>query len=115
MKADIGSLLFIKDKIDESKKRPFVCVHIFSNNAGVPYNWLILPITSKDSVGKDNLVEISHAKLGSTKSYAKLNNMTSIPWDDEIEVSKRKFAKKHIRSVQDRLSEIFKEEEKKKN
>lgn len=108
MKADEGALLFIEDKLDATKKRPFMCVHVFRNKAGVPYNWLVLPITSKDSVGKDNLVEVGHDKLGKAQSYAKLNNIESISWNDKIEISSKKFAKKYSELVKDRLGAIFK-------
>jgi mRNA-degrading endonuclease toxin of MazEF toxin-antitoxin module len=106
MKADVGNLLFIEDKNDSAKKRPFMVLHVFNNTAGVPYDWLVVPITSSDSVGPENLVEVTHVKLA-CKSYAKLNNMETISWSDEIEVAKRKFAKKHIKNVQDRLGEIL--------
>ena len=103
MKADVGSLLFIQDKIDSNKKRPHICIHVFTNDAGIPYNWLVLPITSIDTVGKGNLVEVKHRKLKST-SYAKLNNIISIPWNDNIEVAKVNFAKKYAREVTSRLA-----------
>lgn len=107
MKAEIGSLLFIKDKNDENKKRPCMCIHVFTNNASVPYNWLIVPITSTDKVGSDNLVEVTHGKL-SARSYAKLNNIESISWNDEIEVAKRKFSAESVRDVTNKLGNIFK-------
>lgn len=113
MKADVGALLFIQDKLDATKRRPYICVHIFTNTAGVPYNWLIAPITSKDSVGTNNLVKLSHSKLGSDVSYAKINNIETISWSDKIEIATQKFANKHTRSVQDKLGEIFKRKESK--
>lgn len=106
MKAEVGSLLFIKDKNDETKRRPYMCVYVFTNNAGVPYDWLIIPITSTNKVGMDNLVEVSHRKL-CCKSYAKINNIESISWNEEIEVSKQKFGKKHVKDVIQKLSNLF--------
>lgn len=106
-KAEVGSLLFIKDKNDTSKKRPYICIHVFTNTAGVPYDWLIVPITSTDKVGVENLVEVAHTKL-CTKSYAKINNLESISWNEDIEVSKRKFMPQYIKDVTDKLGNIFK-------
>jgi len=106
MKADVGNLLFIKDKIDANKRRPFMCMHVFTNKAGVPYNWLIVPITSKDSVGQENLVEITHVKLA-TKSYAKINNLECISWNDDIEIATKKFAKECTNAVSDKLGSLF--------
>lgn len=106
MKAEIGSLLFIQDKNDTSKKRPHICIHVFTNRAGVPYNWLLLPITSKTMVGTDNLIEVKHQKLHSI-SYAKLNNIESVSWSDDIEISKRKFAKKYVDQCRTRLQGCF--------
>jgi mRNA-degrading endonuclease toxin of MazEF toxin-antitoxin module len=106
LKAEIGSLLFIKDKNDTSKKRPYICIHIFTNKVGVPYDWLIVPITSTDNVGMDNLVQIEHSKL-CCKSYAKINNIESISWNEEIEVAKKKFESIYIKDVTDKLKEIL--------
>ncbi len=106
MKAETGSLLFIKDRNDATKKRPYMCIHVFTNKAQVPYDWLIVPITSKDCVGPDNLVEIKHEKLG-LKSYAKINNIESISWSDEIEVAKVKFSNKYVKDVTNKLGNIL--------
>ena len=105
-KAEIGSLLFIKDKNDTTKKRPYICIHIFTNKVGVPYDWLIVPITSTDNVGLDNLVEVEHNKLY-CKSYAKINNIESISWNDDIEVAKKRFNNKCIRDIQSKLREVL--------
>lgn len=105
-KADVGSLLFIKDELEAEKTRPFICVHIFANSKGVPYDWLVMPITSNDGVGQDNLVEVKHSKLAS-KSYAKINNMKCIPWNDEIEVSSRKFRKQYVKEIRVKLNNIL--------
>ena len=54
-----------------------------------------------------NLVEVTHVKLA-TLSYAKINNLESISWDDEkIELATRKFKKQHIKDVSDKLGSIF--------
>lgn len=107
MKASIGSLLFIADKNDKIKKRPFICMYVFTNNAGVPYDWLVIPITSTTSVGDDNLVEVTHPKLG-LKSYAKINNIESISWSKKIEVAKCKFDDENVGDVMRKLNKIFK-------
>ncbi len=111
MTADVGNLLFIEDKNDSTKKRPYICLHVFHNEAGIPYNWLVLPITSTKTVGIENLVEVKHHKLNSASSYAKLNNIETIPWSDDIEISKRKFNKKYLTGIikklyQDILTDI---------
>lgn len=105
-KADVGSLLFIKDEIDADKTRPFICVHVFSNEAGVPYDWLVMPITSNDGVGVDNLVEVTHVKLATT-SYAKINNMKCISWSDKIELSSKKFKKQYVKDILGKLKTIL--------
>jgi mRNA-degrading endonuclease toxin of MazEF toxin-antitoxin module len=107
MKAEVGNLLFIKDKNDISKKRPYICIHVFTNKAGIPYDWLIVPITSTDRVGIENLVQVTHSKLA-VKSYAKLNNIESISWNDEIEVAKTKFNAQYVKDVTDKLGNILK-------
>lgn len=80
--AEEGNLIFIKEK---DKKRPYICIKVFRNNAGVPYNWLVLPITSSDSVGRSNLFPIEHRKLKKV-SFVKLNNIQTITWDESFEV-----------------------------
>lgn len=105
-KADVGSLLFMKDELDAEKTRPFICVHVFSNEAGVPYDWLVMPITSNDGVGSENLVEVKHEKLASV-SYAKLNNMKCISWSDKIELSSKKFKKQYVKDILSKLKKIL--------
>jgi len=108
MKAEVGSLLFKQDNTDPAKKRPYICVHVFTNAIGIPYNWLIVPITSTATVGVDNLVEVVHKKL-TLKSYAKISNIESISWvSRKIEVSKLKFCSQCVRDVQEKLENIFK-------
>lgn len=105
MNADVGSLLFILDP-DTGKRRPHVCVHVFKNNAGVKYDWLVLPITSTGTVGNRNLVSLEHKKL-KKNSFAKLNNITTIKADSEIEIAEDKFDVKYIESIKSRLRFIF--------
>lgn len=107
MKAVTGSLLFIQDKKQAAKKRPYMCIHVFTNEAGVPYDWLIVPITSTCTVGKNNLVEVRHRKL-TLRSYAKISGVESISWNDEIQVAKHKFGDEELRDVQEKLRNIFK-------
>lgn len=108
MKAEVGSLLFIQDKTNPAKKRPYICIHVFTNKVGVEYDWLIVPITSTSTVGDDNLVEVRHKKL-TMKSYAKISNVESISWvSRKIEVAKQKFEQQHVRDVQEKLENIFK-------
>lgn len=97
MKAEKGSLLFIRD-FESAKKRPYICVHVFTNTAGVAYDWLVIPITSTVCVGMSNLILVRHSKL-STTSYAKISNVRSISWNDEIELSKIKFDPLYVRDV----------------
>jgi len=102
MSAEIGSLLFIKDTNDATKKRPFMCIQVFRNKAGIIYDWLVIPITSKNVIREEYLVSILHPKLNQI-SFAKLNNITSISWSNEIEVAKVKFEDKYVRDVQERI------------
>lgn len=83
--AEEGSLIFIQEG---SKRRPHICIKVYRNNAGVPYNWLVLPITSCKTVGDNNLFKVDHPKLNKI-SYAKLNNMRTIVWDDSYEVKNK--------------------------
>ena len=69
-----GNLIFIQEGI---KRRPYICVKVYRNKAGIPYNWLVLPITSSTAVGFENLFQIEHPKLNK-KSYIKLNNIQTI-------------------------------------
>ena len=105
MNADVGNLLFILDK-DTGKKRPHVCIHVFTNNAGVKYDWLVLPITSAGTVGNRNLVCIKHKKLKKL-SFAKLNNLTTIKADESIEIAEEKVDFENIESIRCRLRFIF--------
>lgn len=83
--AEEGSLIFVQEG---SKRRPYVCVKVFRNRAGVPYNWLVLPITSSISVGHENLFPIEHPKLHK-KSYVKINNIQTIKWDERYEIKNK--------------------------
>lgn len=107
MSAEIGSLLFIKDTNDATKKRPYICIRVFRNNANVPYDWLVVPITSKKVIREEYLVSISHPKLNQV-SYAKINNITSISWNNEIEVAKVKFSDETVRDVQEKIIFLLK-------
>ena len=109
MSAEIGSLLFIKDTNDATKKRPFMCIRVFRNNANIAYDWLVVPITTKDVIKASYLVKIQHPKLNQI-SYAKLNNITSISWNKEIEVAKIKFEDKYVKDVQERIIFLLKGE-----
>lgn len=81
-----GNLIFIEES--DGKRRPFLCVKVYKNKAGVPYNWLVVPITSSNSVGITNLYPIKHPKLHK-KSYVKINNIQTIIWDDKYEVKSK--------------------------
>lgn len=105
MKAVEGSLLFIQDKYTTAKRRPFICIHVFRNRAGVAYNWLIVPITSTHTVGESNLIEVKHERL-KIPSYAKISNIESISWREEIQVVEC-FSTHYIRDVQEKLRNIF--------
>ena len=69
------SLIFLTD--ENGKERPYICLAVFRNEANVIYNYLIIPITSKTTVGLDNLVKVKNIKLNDT-SYAKLCNIKTI-------------------------------------
>lgn len=107
---EVGSIFFYKNGDD--KERPYVCISVYTNKAGVPYNWLVLPITSSTKVGKDNLVKIEHPEL--SKSFAKINNMTTM---QNLDVRKIKILNHHvdsytIRSIIIKITKQFKSNEK---
>lgn len=106
MNADVGSLLFIKDQ-DTGKRRPHICVGVFTNRAGIRYDWLVLPITSTETVGDANLVPVFHKKL-KRNSFAKLNNIKTIKADEEIEIASDHFSEECIRLIKIRLRFLFK-------
>lgn len=110
MKAVVGSLLFIEDKNDAAKKRPYMCIYVFRNEAGVPYDWLIVPITSTDTASKKYLVPVGHVKLN-MRSYAKISNIESISWNKKIEVAKKLFEPQYVKDVQEKLRNIFKQDD----
>lgn len=83
--ASEGNIIFIQEG---DKRRPHICVKVFKNKAGVPYNWLVLPITGSTSVGHDNLFQIEHPKLHK-KSYVKINNIQTIRWDNDYEIKSK--------------------------
>ena len=105
MRADTGSLLFIPDP-KNGKKRPHICISVFRNLAGVPYDWMVVPITSTVTVGLNNLVEVNHPKLN-LPSYAKLNNITCIKSNSAIEVAKVQFAEENLRNIAVRIKELI--------
>jgi len=107
MSAEVGSLLFIKDTNDATKKRPYMCIRVFRNNANIAYDWLVVPITSKKVIREEYLVSIAHPKLNQV-SYAKVNNITSISWSNEIEVAKLKFDEQYVRDVQEKIIFLLK-------
>lgn len=80
-----GNLIFIQEG---DKRRPYICIKVFRNKAGIPYNWLVLPITSSTSVGTSNLFFIEHPKLHK-KSYVKINNIQTIKWDEKYEIKSK--------------------------
>lgn len=80
-----GNLIFIQEGV---KRRPYICVKVYRNKAGIPYNWLVLPITSSTAVGFENLFQIEHPKLNK-KSYIKLNNIQTIKWNDTYEIKNK--------------------------
>ena len=106
MNANVGSLLFITDP-ESGKKRPHICIGVFTNNAGVKYDWLVLPITSVDTVGSNNLIPVSHKKL-KKNSYAKINNIKTIVADTNIEIAEEPFDEEYIELIKIRLRILFK-------
>lgn len=101
MNADVGNLLFILDE-STGKKRPHVCIAVFTNSAGVRYDWLVVPITSVATVGDENLVQIRHSKL-KKDSFAKLNNITTIKAGKGIEIASIPFEEEYVQLVKGRL------------
>jgi len=80
----VGNLIIIPRGNEEgAKKVYYIVTKQFNNTAGLPYNWLVFPITSHTTVGLHNLVKVTHPSLVRT-SYAKLNNVTTIGHIDVI-------------------------------
>ena len=102
---DVGSLIFISDP-KSGKKRPHVCVSVFRNESGVPYNWMVIPITSVATVGFENLIEIEHPKL-KRQSYAKINNLTCIKAMENIEIAKTQIAYNYLLEIAVRIKELI--------
>ena len=96
--AEEGNLIFIQEG---EKRRPYICVKVYRNKAGIPYNWLVLPITSSMSVGNENLYQIKHPKLHKT-SFVKINNIKTIAWDENYEV-KNKINQKILDELIDKI------------
>lgn len=57
--------------------RPNLVLKAFCNSAGICYDYLIAPISSKDTVGKANIYPIEHEKL-KVPSFIKLSNIMTI-------------------------------------
>lgn len=60
------------------RSRPHLIIKIFTNNAGVKYDAMIIPISSKKVIGGSNVIEFSHKKLKFTPSYLKVINLTTV-------------------------------------
>lgn len=102
--AEAGDLIFIKSK---EKARPYLCIKTYTNNAGIIYNWLVLPITSKFIIGHDNLYPIEHEKLNK-RSYVKLNNIQTISWHNSYEVKKNKIKKQTLDNIISKICNMLK-------
>ncbi len=57
--------------------RPNLVLKAFCNSAGICYDYLIAPISSKDTVGKDNIYPIEHERL-KVPSFVKLSNLMTV-------------------------------------
>lgn len=104
MSAEVGSLIYIAD--NAGKRRPHICIWVFTNSAGVKYDWLVLPITSTKTVGDKNLIKVEHPKL-KLPSYAKLNNIKTITNEEIVEVSNKTFDKLFVDEIASKLQFIF--------
>ena len=98
------SLIFLKNTIDQ-KRRPYICIAVFKNNAGVHYNYLVVPLTTKTTIGLSNLVLVKHHKL-KQESYAKLCNIVTISADD-IEEIHGKLNIRYFRKITSKLKSII--------
>ena len=78
------SLIYLKNSLDQ-KKRPHICIAVFKNNAGIPYNYMVIPLTTKKTVGFQNLVFVRHNKL-KQDSYAKICNIFTVNADEICEI-----------------------------
>jgi len=93
----IGSVFF---KSDHGKVRPYVCLHIYKNKVGIPYDYMIAPITTSTAVGIKNLVHINDTEK-TKKSYVKINNIQTIQSSElnDIEISRIKLDSKSTRLI----------------
>lgn len=95
---------------EEEKNRPYICMAVFTNDANIIYNYLVIPITSKNTIGMKNLVRIKNINLKSP-SYAKLSNIRSIGVDSPYERANKistKYYRKIIENFYDRFFKEFK-------
>lgn len=112
VKSFTGKLLYKREELledaEKNKRRPYMCINVFSNNAGVPYDYLLAPITSTKTVGNKNLVKIDHPKL-KKDSYCKLNNIFIVPAEQmsNYDASEILFDEDIINSVVDKLRELL--------
>lgn len=104
----LNALLYKQDNNDATKQRPYLCVTAFPNNAGVLYNYLLIPITSVKTVGDKNLVSITHRKL-KKDSYCKLNNMFTVNANEMCmyECVREKFEEKVVKKVLNSLKKLL--------
>ena len=106
MNATAGSLIYITDPKD-GKKRPHMCICVFTNNAGIKYDWLVVPITSTTTIGANNLVKVEHPKL-KIPSYAKINNVRTVTTEDSFDVSTILFDEVFLKEVTTKLQFVLK-------
>ena len=94
---DQGSILF---KMDHGKIRPFLCIHVYKNQSGIAYDYLIAPITTSVTVGLKNLVHINDTEKIKC-SYVKINNIQTIHNFElnNIRISKNKLDEESTRLV----------------
>lgn len=101
MNAEVGNLLFITDE-ETGKRRPNICIKVFTNSAGIRYDWLIVPITSQPTMGDENLIEVRHPKL-KKNSFAKINNIKTIRAGKGIGVSPVPFEEEYVQLVKEKI------------
>ena len=113
VKGFTGKLLYKREELledaEKPKRRPYMSITVFYNNAGVPYDYLLVPITSVKTVGSKNLVKIDHPKL-KKDSYCKLNNLFIVPAVDIVkyDICDVPFEDHIIDAVTDKLRELIK-------
>lgn len=102
-----GDCVFVPRLINGKSKRVAHLIIYVAYVAGVPYNWIGIPITSKTTVKAHNLIEVKHPKF-KIKSYAKIIDPYTFVFDKTMEKSKVPFDKEVYEKVKEGFLNLIK-------